>query len=318
MSRLGILNSGSLLGGELKQMLERRRELWRELELLELEAEDYATVSEVAGEAVIVKAADEETLARLDLLFVCPAAEGESAGPLPGLEAAGTVIFLDPAAAPPGAEQIVAGINLERARPGGALVSPHPGVIALAHLLRPLAGLGLEQAVAWLVEPASSAGQAGVDELLDQTRKVLAFDTAVAGGVFGRRLAHNLYPAGAAAALADGAARVLGGELELSVELVRAGVFHSLTASVWARCAPETSVERVRDALAAHPHLRLDDSSQPPGPVEAAGAERLLLAAVRADRRRPGAFWLWGALDNLTLGGAANAVAIAELILEPG
>ncbi len=226
------------------------------------------------------------------------------------------MIFLDPAAAPADAEEIVAGVNLERAAAGGVLVSPHPGVIALAHLLRPLAGLGLEEAVAWLVEPASSVGQAGVDELLDQTRKVLAFDTAVAGGVFGRRLAHNLYPSGAAAALADSAGRVLGGELRLSVELLRAGVFHSLAASVHARCAPETTFEQVRDALAAHPHLRLDESPEPPGPVEAAGGERLRLAEVRTDRRRPGAFWLWGALDNLTLGGAANALAIAEALLE--
>lgn len=317
MSRLGILNSGSLLGTELKGALERRRDLWSRIDLLELETEDYATVSEVAGEAVVVKSADDDNLAVLDLLFVCPGALPPAGELAERLGAAGTVIVLSPCGDVPGAIPVVDGLNLERAEPGGLLVSPDAGAIALGHLLHPLRPLGLEEATAWIVQPASAQDQEGVDELLEQTRRVLAFETEIPDGVLGRRLANNLYPAGSPAslALAGNVIETLGGDLRLGVETVHAGVFHAVAASVCARLAPETEVETVRQALGDHPYVRMSPDSEPPGPVEAAGGEALLVGEIRPDLRRPGAFWLWGAADNLTFGGAANALAIAEALL---
>ncbi len=315
MSRLGILNPETLLGRELKGALEGRRDLWSELDLLEPEVEDYARVSEVAGEAVLVQAADEETLARLDILFVCPGEAAVDRELAQRLDAAGTVITVSPRGDLVDGVPIVDGINLERARPGGRLVSPDAGAIALAHLLHPLLPLGLADAVAWVVQPASAGDQAGVDELLDQTRRMLAFDTEVPAEVFGRRLANNLYPAGAPAALVESVVRALGTELDLSVEVALAGVFHAVAVSVHARCAPETRLESARQAVADHPRVEIDAGAEPPGPVEAAGGQVLLAAEVRADPKRPGAFWLWGVADNLTFGGAANALAIAEALL---
>ena len=316
MSRLGILNSGSLLGTELKGALERRRDLWSHIDLLELETEDYATVSEVAGEAVLVKAVDDESLAALDLLFVCPGDLPPADELADRLGAAGTVVVLSPSDDLPGAIPIVDGINLERAEPGGLLISPDAGAIAVAHLLHPLAPLGLDEATVWIVQPVSAHGQEGVDELLEQTRRVLAFETEIPGGVLDRRLANNLYPAGSPAHLAGDVLATLGTKLSLGVETIHAGVFHAVAASVYARLAPESDLETVRQALVDHPYVRMSPDAEPPGPVEAAGGDALLAAEVRPDPRRPGAFWLWGVADNLTFGGAANALAIAEVLLE--
>ena len=94
MSRLAILNPNTLVGLELKQMLERRRGLWTELRLLVLETRDYATLSEVAGEAALVQSLSNETLDGIDVVFVCPGAGEDPADLLPRLEAAASVVSM--------------------------------------------------------------------------------------------------------------------------------------------------------------------------------------------------------------------------------
>jgi aspartate-semialdehyde dehydrogenase len=104
----------------------------------------------------------------------------------------------------------------------------------------------------------------------------------------------------------------------VATQVVQAGVFHSYSASVHVAFAPAPAgvpgLEAVREALSAAPWLRWADQ-EPLGPVDAAGAEEVLLGPLRPDGARPGAFWLWSVMDNLTRGGASNAVALAEALL---
>ncbi|HBL32028.1 MAG TPA: hypothetical protein DD490_34835, partial [Acidobacteria bacterium] len=64
---------------------------------------------------------------------------------------------------------VVAGVNTEAAHPGTLMVSPHPAVVLLAHLLHPLRELAPTSAVAHVIQPASLHDTAGLDELFEQT-----------------------------------------------------------------------------------------------------------------------------------------------------
>lgn len=49
------------------------------------------------------------------------------------------------------------------------------------------------------------------------------------------------------------------------------------------------------------------------GPVQAAGEEELLIGPVQSAGSN--GFWIWAAIDNLTVGGAANVLHLAERLL---
>jgi aspartate-semialdehyde dehydrogenase len=72
-----------------------------------------------------------------------------------------------------------------------------------------------------------------------------------------------------------------------------------------------------QDELKASPYLDLGEGQDALGPIDVAGRETLLIGSIELRPGLPGAFWLWGAMDNLTLGGAANAVAIVEALVAP-
>ncbi len=317
MTTLALVNPSSLLGNELKEALERSPGLWTELRLLAGDPEEAGALTELAGAAAMVGPCDREALAGVDLVLRC--GEAPDAASLRGLLApAATLLLVAPAAPPEDAPAIVAGVNLERAVRGGTLVSPHPAVAALALLLAPLAGFGLDEALAWILQPASMRGRAGLDELLEQTRSILAFRPRPPDAVFGHQLAFNLLPTPAASGpfLAE-LRQILGERPRLGLQIVQAGVFHSLAASLHLRFVDDPGAERLREALAGAPFLRLVERPESLGPIEAAGRDEVLLGALEADPGRPGAYWLWGVMDNLTRGGALNAVAVAEALLSP-
>ena len=71
MNDLAILNPISLVGRELRNGLNRRKDLWRSLKLLATDPALAGTVAEVAGSAAMVEAYEEGALADVDLLLSC-------------------------------------------------------------------------------------------------------------------------------------------------------------------------------------------------------------------------------------------------------
>jgi aspartate-semialdehyde dehydrogenase len=137
--------------------------------------------------------------------------------------------------------------------------------------------------------------------------------------VFERQLAFNLYPApGGSAQLAELVRRAAGLELPLAVQALQGAIFHGVSVSLFVRFATDPGVQAVRRALAGRPQLSLSKASlaagEAPGPVEAAARDEVLVGSVRPDPGHPGGYWLWAVMDNLTRGGALNAIEIAEAV----
>lgn len=317
MARVLLLNPLSLLGNEIREAMDRRRDLWEEVRLATNDVEQVGTLTEVAGAAALVESFTPGEGGPCDLLVVCgdplPAAEE-----LRRLGDDTTVLFAH--GTPGGAEAlpIVAGVNVERIATGRWLVSPPPPVVLLAYVLAPLRELGLERVVASILLPASDRGQEGLDELLDQTRGLLAFQGEMPQEIWGSQLAFNVLPAAASgAAVAGPLASVLGGATPVAVQLLQAGVFHGMTASLWVQLSSGHSADEVKQAIAALPFVETAENPESVGPVAAGTSDQILLGHVGEDAGAAGGFWIWVVMDNLTRGGALNAIAVAEALLAP-
>lgn len=117
------------------------------------------------------------------------------------------------------------------------------------------------------------------------------------------------------AAAAEAITRVLGIDAPVAVQRVEAGVFHGVSTSLHVRFVGDPDPQEVAELLADAPFLELDPAIERLGPIDVAGKEEVLVAEPFADPSRPGAFWIWSVMDNLTRGGASNALAVAERLV---
>ncbi|MCH9647926.1 MAG: hypothetical protein K0U98_06780 [Deltaproteobacteria bacterium] len=316
MSVLALLNPTSLLGNDIREALEQRRELWTELRLVTTRKDEVGRLTDVRGAATIVAAFDQDSLTGVDLAFL-PGSMADLAEPLAAAAPGTTSILLAGDADVERGTPVIAGVNLEAAQRGETLVSPHPAAIAVAHLVKPLVALAQKLSVsATVILPASLFEQEGLDELFEQTRQILTFSSEKARKVFDEQLAFNLLPvsAGSSRHLPELVENTLGSKVDTSIQLLQGAVFHSLGISLQLRFeGSDPGLEPIRLALEESPYLEFVDDPDQLGPAAAAGREEILVGHLQTGR--PGEYWLWAVMDNLTLGGALNAVRVAEAVL---
>lgn len=310
---IAILHPTNLRGKELRETIEARHPDWTDLRLLSTHEDEIGTLTEVAGSAALVNRYEPESLKGVDLAFFCGTAE-ESRPILAELPAESTAILLSPDATLDDGLPVVTGVNGEAAHGRRSLVSPHPAVILLAHLLHPLRGFSPTEAVATLIQPASMKGQEGLEELFENSRQIVSMASRTTTPIFGTQLAFNVLPASTAAeAAGDQLHAVLGGAPPVALQILQGGVFHSIAANLLVRCPSNPTLAAFRKALAGNPVLEAAVKPRLLGPVDAAGSDHVIFGSLRKDDT--GAFWLWAVMDNLTRGSAVNALEIAEAVL---
>lgn len=208
------------------------------------------------------------------------------------------------------------------------ITSPDPVAIAAAVVLQPLQQTaGLRRVVITTFEPVSGAGRAGIDELQQQTLRLMSGqDTEIA--VFPQRIAFNLLPQ--LGDFLDGgntqqeavAITAIGRLLEarsvpISITRVRVPTFYGSAMAINVETETQLSIDQVREVLRPAPGLLLTeelDASSYPTPADAIEADAICVGRTRCD---PGGaiIDLWVATDNIRKGAALNAVQIAELLL---
>jgi len=320
MSVLAIVHPINLLGKELRETLDRgvTGPSWQEVRLLSTLEHEIGTLTEAGGTAALVQRYEPGSLDGATLAFFCGpiAANRPLLSELP-LEI--TAVVVSPDATLADGYPVVSGINSRPSTAGNGgpsvLLSPHPAAVLLAHLLYPLAAFEPQEAVATVVLPASLHDEAGLEELFEQTRQIVAMTARRRSQLFGAQLAFNLLPAAhgdqAAASVAAALAAVLPAPVPLSIQLVQGGVFHCLTLSLYVRCATAPSAQAVRKALTASPFVEAAEDPRHLGPVDAAASDKVVLGTARKDED---GIWIWAVMDNLTRGGAINALEIAAAV----
>jgi aspartate-semialdehyde dehydrogenase len=225
-----------------------------------------------------------------------------------------TAVVLSVDAGPEDGVPVVAAVNIEKARRFETLLCPHPASVLLAHLVHPLRAYGPRRAVGTFLEPASVGGKPALDEVFEQTRAILTFAPEQPREVFRTQMAFNVIPGHRGEHVAAHVTALMESEMEVYIQLLRCGVFHSFGASVHLTLTKDPGEAAVRKALAAHP---LNDASPDPdllGMIDAAGRDEVLLGPVEAVAGLPGTYRIWAVMDNLTCGAAVNAVHILEAV----
>jgi aspartate-semialdehyde dehydrogenase len=195
--KLVIAGASSLLGNELKTVLEESRFAGWDIRLVD---EDIVagTLTAAKGEATVIQALDEDTFHGARYVFLTGSiAFGKEC--LKAAKAAGAKVIdfsraslSDPDAAAwfPRIEALSGKTLAKNAKV--FLVCSAAGA-AIASLTMLLGRVGLQRLVAVLFEPVSEAGREGIEELETQTSQLLSFQN-IGTPVFGTQAAFNLLP----------------------------------------------------------------------------------------------------------------------------
>ncbi len=316
--RIGIVNSMTLVGNEIKSILRERAFPFEKVVLLDSIGSEVGALTEVGdGPAVVVAVSDDE-LEDCDLVLFCgPAAKNAEWIQRMAEDRFVAIDLSQPSSAEDG-KLAVAGVNLEEVDAADEiLISPHPIAIPIALILHQLQSLGrIESCTATVVQPASHSDQAGIDELVQQTIGVLNLQN-VPKEVFDRQLAFNLYPAPEhqEAAVISQIKTLTNPDCEIALSITQGTLFHGHTFSLFIRMETSVEVEALRARLAGNPAITVADSDHSYGTVDAAGKDEVLIVEIRPDPSIAGGFWVWAVCDNLRRGAALNAVLIAEKVL---
>ena len=214
----------------------------------------------------------------------------------------------------------------------GIIANPNCSTILLVVVLDPIHRLaGLERVVAATYQAVSGAGRAAMEELLTQTRDLLAGKES-APSAFPHPIAFNLIPSIGRVG-PDGytteerkmlheTRKILGlPDLAVSTTCVRLPVVRAHSEAVNIQTRRKVTVVEVRAALDAAPGVRVVDDPTAevyPMPRDADGQDDVLVGRIREDKSLDRAIDLFLSGDQIRKGAALNAVQIGELLVEKG
>jgi aspartate-semialdehyde dehydrogenase len=340
--RVAIVGASSLLGKELKLVLEDRNFPATDFVLLD-ESSVAGTLTEAAGEATFIQPLDADSLEGARFAFFAGNPETAAKNWEAGIRAGASVIDLTGGVpAESGAFTWIPALDATLPAPSAVLPksdaksgsqspkrdekrplyrSPGTGLIIAATLSAALRELEPTRVVLTFFPPVSEAGQEGVDELETQTTNLLTFH-GIERRIFDAQVAFNLLTAYGPESrrnlrdirkkLAHDLAAYLEGRARTpAIEFVQAPVFYGYAFSAYAEFAAAPETTKLEGALAAAGMKVAKKGEGPPDNVIAAGESEIQIGLADRDPSITNACWLWGVADNLRLAGT-NAVRIAE------
>jgi aspartate-semialdehyde dehydrogenase len=332
--RVAIVGASSLVGKELKQVLEDRNFPVGDMVLLD-ETVMAGTLTEAGGEATFIRALQEDSFEGAEFAFFAGSASDAERNWQLAARSGATVIDLTgaltrsgscrscvipslgpvPKAETPAGHESIAGM---------VYGSPSPPVIIACTLAVGLNAFKTRRISILLFPPVSERGQAGIEELESQTASLLSL-REIAQPVFDAQVAFNLLArygerskpsleqmrsviAGDVAHyLADRAAAP-------AVQLVQAPVFYGYAFAAYAEMESPVAPQPIEAALIALGVEIRPPGDPPPTNVSVAGEGRIQLMPLEPDLNVGNGIWIWGVTDNLRLA-ASNAVQIAEELI---
>jgi len=322
--RGAIVGASTLLGKELADELSAATESVWDITLLD--APDAELKITAAGdEAMVIQPIAADSFAGVDVVFFA----GEGAAALQfwkAAQAAGAAIIdltgaLEAQPDVPVLSPLAGEVPTTHFATTVA-VSAHPAAIMLALISNKLRATGLERIAATVLQPASELGNAGVEEVHQQTVGLLSFQP-LQKEIYDAQVAFNLVASFGASSKANlqttrdkilRHTKLLTNDADDSVtlQLLQAPVFHGYTASVFVELSQELDEQALTRILVGQ-HSQLLEEEFPSNEL-AAGKGEVLLRVTTAEAKKGSAFWLWMAADNLRLS-ARNAAACATDLL---
>lgn len=252
----------------------------------------------------------------------------------PRLGAAGVVVIDDSAVFRMDAEVplVVPEVNAAalRSLPRGIVAIPNCTTTPLVMALKPLhEAAGVKRVVVTTFQSVSGTGAAAMDELLEQTRALMAFRD-VKAEVYPYQIAFNLLPhIGSFSEAGDCSEEVKivretrkilnAPNMRVTSTTVRVPVLRCHSEAINVELEKPLTANEARAALAAMPGVIVYDDPLKklyPMPLDATGKDEVYVGRIRADESISNGLNLWVVSDNLRKGAALNAIQIAECLVQ--
>ena len=332
--RVVIAGASSLLGKELKQILEESPPfVVSDIRLVDEELV-AGTLTEAGGEPALIETVEEDTFERVRFAFFTGSAEFSKRHAAGARRAGATVIDLsgglleEANARPwiPALDTVLAPLaaNVAPGEPQSLFVVPSAPADFAICVSAALAPLGLVRLAVTIHQSVSEYGTDAVEELESQVIKLLSFQP-VPKTVFDAQVGFNMLSsfgpesglklAGARDRIVNESRKYLDGRAPLpALTLLQAPVFYSHTFATYVEFKSVPSLEDIAARLKAAGLKLADAKEEPPTNVNVVGEVRPVLRQPQRDPSIETGVWLWAAADNLRVP-AASAVAVAEKLL---
>ena len=323
-ARVAVLGATTPQGTLLRQMLAEFRVPGARVDLYTPIEAAEPILGEYDGEARLIQTPDLEEVLSRDVVFLCEG--GDLVSQVVNRAASATAV-IDVANVRMSASQaalVHMDVNPQSAvaRPGLFAV-PHDVSTLLVDLLYPLEReLGLAEVVATILRPVSDFGEEGIEELRDQTVRLLAFAEPRAE-VFGRQLAFNVLPQAISPDAGDSIETRVATEVgsllgwadrRMTVALAVAPVFFGHCLSLTMRFSREVSAERLREVLTNSGLSSTDDGASRLTPMDVSSEDGIHVSGIRDDER--GGFGIWAVAGGVHRRNAELSVRLAATLCD--
>ncbi|MCP9460580.1 MAG: aspartate-semialdehyde dehydrogenase [Nitrospira sp.] len=329
---MAILGATGAVGKETLEILEERKFPLESLRLFASRRSAGETLSCQGKEWKVEELTPESSFADVDLALIS-ATDAISREYGRKLGAAGVVVIDDSSVfrMDPDVPLVVPEVNARalEAMPRGIVSIPNCTTTPLVMALKPIHdAVGVKRVVVTTFQSVSGTGAAAMDELMDQTKALLAF-REVETKVYPHQIAFNLLPQ--IGSFNDGGdcseevkivmetRKILGApSLRVTATTVRVPVLRCHSEAINVELEKPLSANEARALLAAMPGVVVfDDPGKKlyPMPLDATGKDEVYVGRVREDRSIEHGLNLWVVSDNLRKGAALNAIQIAECLI---
>ena len=216
-------------------------------------------------------------------------------------------------------------------RPRGIIANPNCTTIMMVVALQAIENLShIKRVHVASYQAASGAGQAAMDELMEQYRQVLAGEEPTVQK-FAYQLAFNVIPqidvfqengyTKEEMKMFHETKKIMHTDCLTSATCVRVPSLRSHSEAIWVETEEPLEVADVRKAVAEGEGLVLMDNPEKkeyPMPLFLAGKDPVYVGRIRKDLANPNDLTLWLVSDQIRKGAALNAVQIAEYLIKVG
>lgn len=329
---IALVGTDSFRGKEMKDVLDRKNFSFNKIEFFDPDVEDeYSKLTDFRGEPRVIQYLDKESLKETDLVFL---ASDKNVNRKYGKEAFNqkyTAIDLNETFnTDTKVPVVVSGVNddLIGEQNPSLIANPHPVTIILSHVFRVFEdSLGVNKALAFILQPVSAFEESGIEELADQSFSTLG-STSLNKKIFPAQIAFNVLIqtesldengfSSSEKQIKEEVQRVFRKkECPLSLSLVQAPVFHSYSIMTYVELKKETGIKDLEKMFKDSPYFKFlpPKPSSPASSVSVAGKEEVFIGQIKKEEKFPHGFWIWIVADNLTRGSALNALEIAQKIM---
>jgi aspartate-semialdehyde dehydrogenase len=330
---VAILGATGAVGKESLEILEERNFPLAALRLFASKRSAGEVMTCQGKEWTVEELTESSSFAGVDFAFIS-ATDAISKEYGPRLGAAGVVVIDDSGVfrMDPQVPLVVPEVNAAalRSLPRGIVAIPNCTTTPLVMALKPLHdAVGVKRVVVTTFQSVSGTGAAAMDELLDQTRALMAFRD-VKAEVYPYQIAFNLLPhIGSFSEGGDCSEEIKivretrkildAPNMRVTSTTVRVPVLRCHSESINVELEKPLSPNDARAALAAMPGVLVYDDPLKklyPMPLDATGKDEVYVGRIREDISVTNGLNLWVVSDNLRKGAALNAVQIAECLVQ--